>query len=420
MNGWLTQPGYPIVNVTGTLNKSKNEITYHLEQEYFILFQSTEEKKKYTWTIPFTYKIQDTNKENLIWMNETKATIIEPYDENENKWFIGNIDFMGYYRVNYDTENWHKIIVQLKKDHTVFSPIERAVLIFDSFTFARVGYVDYSIALDLASYLVNEEDYVPWKSYFKSISYLDNLLATSSCYGLFQKYGNNQLQKIYEKLGWNDEGTFLERLLRTHILKYSAYFENEDATEMSKEIFNDFINNNIEPAKHIKEAAFCTGIKYGNPVQWIHLLNSSLTAIPAVQNVIWQSLVCSRDLWVLKSFLEMTLNDSLIRRSDVRRVYTFYGLTALSRSVYSEFVMKNWDIMYKNFADDAFIISSILETLSIGITDNYSLNRIEKLIGDGSSAASNARSFITNQIKTNIKWFDSYEKKICDFFKKQD
>lgn len=103
------------------------------------------------------------------------------------------------------------------------------------------------------------------------------------------------------------------------------------------------------PDKHVKEAAFCTGIKYGNPKQWVGLMNSSLTAVPAVQNVIWHSLVCSKDLWVLKSFLEMTLNETLIRRSDVRRVYTYYGLTALSRSVYFEFVMKNWESLFEKY-----------------------------------------------------------------------
>jgi hypothetical protein len=155
------------------------------------------------------------------------------------------------------------------------------------------------------------------------------------------------LSKIYQKLGWNDEGTFLERLLRAHVLKYSAYFENEDATEKSKELFRGFMKSKIEPPKHVKEAAFCTGIKYSNPKQWLEMLNLSLNAQPAVQNVIWQSLVCSKDLWVLKSFVEMTLDEKLIRRSDIRRVYSYYGLTALSRSVYFDFIMKNWETLYK-------------------------------------------------------------------------
>ena len=44
---------------------------------------------------------------------------------------------MGYYIVNYDTQNWLQLIQQLKTDHSVFSTVERAALIHDSFTFAR-------------------------------------------------------------------------------------------------------------------------------------------------------------------------------------------------------------------------------------------------------------------------------------------
>ena len=35
------------------------------------------------------------------------------------KWIIGNLDYMGFYRVNYDEDMWKKLIQQLKKDHTV-------------------------------------------------------------------------------------------------------------------------------------------------------------------------------------------------------------------------------------------------------------------------------------------------------------
>jgi hypothetical protein len=43
----------------------------------------------------------------------------------------------------------------------------------------------------------------------------------------------------------------------------------------------------------------------------------------------------------------MSLNESIIRRSDLRRIYTYYGLSALSRNVYFEFIMKKWDELLK-------------------------------------------------------------------------
>ena len=35
------------------------------------------------------------------------------------EYFIGNYEAFGYYRVNYDTENWNRITQQLIDDHTV-------------------------------------------------------------------------------------------------------------------------------------------------------------------------------------------------------------------------------------------------------------------------------------------------------------
>jgi aminopeptidase N len=146
--------------------------------------------------IPFTYKLKGSP-DQIKWMDTRSTQIQIPLESNEDKWIYGNLNYMGYFRVNYDKENWNRIIDQLKVDHTVFSTTERAGLIFDSFTLARAGYVDYIIPLQLASYLVKETEYVPWKSYFKSITYIDNLLSLSTCYGLFQVTLNVLMKSFY-------------------------------------------------------------------------------------------------------------------------------------------------------------------------------------------------------------------------------
>jgi aminopeptidase N len=92
----------------------------------------------FKWVIPFTYKFQKSDKSELKWINLTDSFIQIPLnEETEKRWILGNLNFMGYYRVNYDKQNWLKIINQLKEDHTVFTSTERAALIFDSFTLAR-------------------------------------------------------------------------------------------------------------------------------------------------------------------------------------------------------------------------------------------------------------------------------------------
>jgi aminopeptidase N len=52
-------------------------------------------------------------------------------------WIIGNIQQYGFYRVNYDDDNWNALLRQLRTDHTVIHPINRAQIINDAWNLAR-------------------------------------------------------------------------------------------------------------------------------------------------------------------------------------------------------------------------------------------------------------------------------------------
>ena len=70
---------------------------------------------------------------NQKYLLSLKALLIIKNETIENNWLIGNIQHSGFYRVNYDLENWNKLIKQLKENHTLINPINRAQLIDDSF-----------------------------------------------------------------------------------------------------------------------------------------------------------------------------------------------------------------------------------------------------------------------------------------------
>ena len=91
------------------------------------------------WYVPFTYKLEDSKNE-IVWLNLTNGEVkIKPenYDTDKDKWYLANLNYMGFYKVNYDTENWYRLVEQLKKNHAAFTPTERAGLIYDAFKFAK-------------------------------------------------------------------------------------------------------------------------------------------------------------------------------------------------------------------------------------------------------------------------------------------
>ena len=94
--------------------------------------------------------------------------------------------FIGYYRVNYDEENWNLIIKQLNEDHTKIHVINRAQIIDDALNLARVGLLKYELALGVTSYLHRETEYLPWASALTGLRYIEEMLKRTAAYGDFK------------------------------------------------------------------------------------------------------------------------------------------------------------------------------------------------------------------------------------------
>jgi aminopeptidase N len=86
-----------------------------------------------------------------------------------------NFEFIsiGFYRVNYDENNWNLLINYLEsEDYEKIPPVNRAQLLDDALNLARAGVLNYSTALNLTQYLEKEVDYIPWYSALSAFSFL--------------------------------------------------------------------------------------------------------------------------------------------------------------------------------------------------------------------------------------------------------
>lgn len=70
----------------------------------------------------------------------------------------------GFYRVNYDVDNWNALIRQLHDAHTEIHVLNRAQLIDDAFNLAKAGFLNFSVPVYLSKYLSKEKETLPWYS----------------------------------------------------------------------------------------------------------------------------------------------------------------------------------------------------------------------------------------------------------------
>jgi aminopeptidase N len=89
--------------------------------------------------------------------------------------------------VLYDELNYQLLIEYLRsEDYNNIHLLNRAQLLDDALNLARAGLLNYSIALNLTTYLANETDFIPWISYFRVLTFLNTRFAGTDDYEIFK------------------------------------------------------------------------------------------------------------------------------------------------------------------------------------------------------------------------------------------
>lgn len=122
-----------------------------------------------------------------------------------------NVNQTGFYRVSYPEDMWSAIINTLLKDHTKFSPADRANLIDDAFTLCKAGELNASIPLQLSLYLLNERDYVPWATALNYLHSWKEKLSESSAYKRYIIFLKRLFAPVTKYVGWSDDGSHLKK-----------------------------------------------------------------------------------------------------------------------------------------------------------------------------------------------------------------
>ncbi len=70
-----------------------------------------------------------------------------------DEWILANFEAGGYFRVNYDEENWALLADQLMRNHTAIPLLSRAQILDDAFVLAIDGVLDWKVPKQLVRYL---------------------------------------------------------------------------------------------------------------------------------------------------------------------------------------------------------------------------------------------------------------------------
>lgn len=182
----------------------------------------------------------------LFWFGKKSMTINV---NNTNEWYILNVQRSGYYRVNYDTDSWYRLANILHSNKfTEIDDVNRAQIVEDILNLARANYVTYTLALNATEYLVQEENYLPWKGFFNEIFYLSQRFEGHEINNLFGRHIRTLVNEIYNKLGFHDvkEENMLEELQRQLITNWACKYQHLNCVAKSKLLFLTWQKNYLK------------------------------------------------------------------------------------------------------------------------------------------------------------------------------
>ncbi|XP_030841204.1 aminopeptidase N-like [Strongylocentrotus purpuratus] len=437
MDTWTLQMGFPVVDF-----RRIDDTHFNASQEHFLINPDAGVDDRYgdlgyLWYIFLTYTQKtDVNFErpNTMWIEKEPwalITLSSPMEADD--WFLANIQHYGYYRVNYDNENWARLIQQLVDNHLVFPTENRAQLISDALTLARVGRVDYPIALDLTLYMENEEDYVPWEALLSVISYITDMFSRHYGYGSLERYMQKKVQTLYNDLQWNDDPVndpHLTQFNRVNAIGTSCKYRNQDCLDQASTLFQEYMTNDannidnspdyeINPiSPNLKTTVYCYGIQEGGQEEWEFGWRKYKETLDAAEKSNWiLALSYSQAPWILSRYLDYSLDVNSVRFQDSNTVIVYVSQNYIGRSNAWNYLRSNWETYKEYYGGSANLLSDIISD----VTEDFNTDlELEELIafGEGNNLGSATRAYkqaieVTN---TNIAWMSTSADTVADWF----
>lgn len=418
MDTWTLQMGYPVIKVTRSSDGTSATVT----QERFLLVKNpnSTDTHDYKWWVPLSYTTEtspdfETTKPQR-WMMDTEQQLTISSLPAKDKWVIFNVQETGYYRVNYDAENWNLIIQQLKDQHESIHVINRAQIIDDVLNLARAGQVSYDTALSVNAYLGKEVEYVPWDTALNNLGYLENMFTRSSGYGDLKSYLLDILIPLYNSVGFEDNlnDPHLDQYKRVKALSWACNLGYQDCVDNSQSLFNTWVLNPTNTSlisPNLKSTVYCTGVAEGGEEEWNFAWEQYINSNVATEKAkLLSAMGCTKEVWILSRYLDMAFTEgSGIRKQDASQVFAAVARNDVGRYLAWNYLRDQWQKI-ADYTGTFTTLGDMVNTVSYEFNTREEKHELElfKQQHEGQlGTATRAVDQAIERTENNIKWMDN-------------
>ncbi|XP_041449486.1 aminopeptidase N isoform X2 [Drosophila obscura] len=413
MDSWITQPGYPVVNV------ERRGADLVLRQERYLL-PARNPADHSRWFIPITFETNELHKGDNIpthWMTNQEdeqelivSHVFNSASNNDSVVYL-NLNRQGYYRVNYDMISW----LALKKNFSTLPRITRAQLLDDALHLSQAEYLPYDIPLTfLMELYTSVDDELLWSAAKPGLNYLIYNLKREPAYETFRAFMKFVVRPAFDQYGLNepDNESHLQLKHRALVANFACKFNYDRCTQVAQSKFREWMRNTKKnPIKpNLKSVIYCTALAEGSYPEWYFAYKQYKTTTSASEKEeILTSLGCTTKPWLLSKYLNMTINPtSGIMKQDGALAFRAVASNAIGYEIAFDFLQSNIKEIAEYYGDGFSTLSEMIKSLTIYMNKEYHKQQLQDLAANcrklGLRAVETAINLAMEQVNDNIYW----------------
>ncbi|XP_002073917.2 membrane alanyl aminopeptidase isoform X1 [Drosophila willistoni] len=283
------QVGFPMIVVNASFENKQIRV----EQNRFLLSPGDGSDPNIRYTIPITYTTNlAPDFQNLTPIGYF-SKVVDVYDiwfDEAIDWIVFNLKQSNYYRVFYDAPLLNSLQLALhKSDHSGIAVENRAQIVDDLFSFARVGYVDYEEVFQFIEYLSQEVEFIPWYSTYQSLQLVANRLTPDQLPN-FAKYLSDITSAVFRKLGASGKNSdsVLDVYNRNQQVAWLCKYQIKSCQEQVQVLYDV-----QKPIPDYRETFYCAAARTEGYIKILELYREE--AYPTEQDLLWRAASCTRN-----------------------------------------------------------------------------------------------------------------------------
>lgn len=395
---WISTPGFPVVHVT---RDEKRRDVVKFKQDWFCYDKPNEEENDKLWYIPITMTtLTNTafNETARFWLDRREYRY-RVHGLEEDSWIIVNLNFGGFYRVNYDLPNWSLLLKEIHRGtSSILSSLTQAHLMDDAFALARNGMLSYEIPLDMTKALKDNSTYVTWATVLNNVRYFKNILIHEK-HSKLEEYLRNLMSDVYDHLSYGVSPSYEEELLLSEISEWSCGLSlpacvskvnktyHENGYELLKTLYNDQMIGTI----------LCTVVRESPDKEW-NILWDHLTTNEADLTfrskdkdgqikdskypTLLRSLTCSKNHTKVERVLDKLLEEST--SPGLSNLWSQMATDPELAILMFSWFRSNWDSKIKEASLEPIVLAKVITGCMQGLTTTPQLLQVKKFLADNS------------------------------------